>query len=217
MSRFAVVSIAVWMAALASATHCEPTMAATEPAVATPIDVHWVEHQVQFHYLGLTTYYTCDSLREKLIDLLRLAGARRDMAVSTGGCSFSNGAVSPMIHVRLHYYSPTLAGTETSAADLPAPAAVAHWQSVKLADGKPRSIARGDCELIEQFRDHVLKTFEVRNLAGDIVCVPHQLPAFNRMSLSFEALVATHATEEESIQQEKQPKKRDDTMKSERK
>jgi hypothetical protein len=202
----------VLLALVGSAAHGDP-VEAVQPAV----EARWVEHYVQFDYLGLTTYYTCNSLRDKLIELLRVVGARRDLTVRTSGCSLGNGTVSPIIHARMEFRSLVPAPPEPSAPDLPALPIPSHWTKVMITERKPRGIALGDCELVEQFRDRVLKTLEVRNAEIDLACIPHDMPAYNRMTLSFEALTTTRAAEEESLQREKQPMKRDDTFKSERK
>jgi hypothetical protein len=218
MRSFAVVLLGLLVSAARSDP--APSVPGAAPAAAAAelaLEARWVAHRVEFDYLGLTTYYTCDSLRDKLIEFLRAAGARRDLKVWTSGCSFSSGAVSPIIHARMEFRSLSLAPAEPSAPDAPAPAVPSHWTKVRIADRKPLVFSAGDCELMEQLRDRVLKALEVRNVRSDIVCIPHQMPAFNRMTLSFEALTTTRAAEEESMQLEKQPKKRDDTMKSERK
>ncbi len=212
--------LAFLIALLAAASAvAEPPAAPADAASADQgpaIEAVWIEHRVTFDYMGFTTAYNCDSVREKLIDLLRLAGARRDLKVTTSGCDLPNLHVSALVHARLHFFSPALPKAEPNASTLPVVPAMAHWLPVKIEPDHPRSIARGDCELVEQFAQQVLQHFAVRNVDSELRCVPHQLPS-GEMHLHFDALTGTHTSEEESIANAQHPKKHDDELKSERK
>ena len=49
------------------------------------------------------------------------------------------------------------------------------WRPATLAIRTPMDLQAGDCELVEQFRDSVLKKmFTIRNLQDRTTCVPHQ-------------------------------------------
>ncbi len=207
--------LALLVAFLAAAS-AAPNPAAPPEDPPPAIEAAWIERWITFDYLGFTTAYACDSLREKLIDLLRLAGARRDIEVTTGGCADAGLRVSLLVHARMHFRSPALAKTDVSSSTLPVVPAMAHWSPVQITPGHPRSLARGDCELIEQFQHQVLKNFEVRNIESSLRCVPHQLPS-GEMHLDFEALTGTKTSEAESIEFEKHREKRDNEMKSDRK
>jgi hypothetical protein len=207
--------------ALVGAASAAPNPAAAPPdrapdSLGPAIESVWVERRISFDYMGFTTAYNCDSVREKLIDLLRLAGARRDLKVTTSGCDLPNLHVSALVHAHLHFFSPALSNAEPNASTLPVVPAMAHWLPVKIAPDHPRSIARGDCELVEQFEQQVLNNFAVRNVDSELRCVPHQLPS-GEMHLHFEALTGTHTSEEESIATAQQPRKHDNELKSERK
>jgi hypothetical protein len=56
----------------------------------------------------------------------------------------------------------------------PEPGVSGIWQHVELAPNHPFDLGRGECELIEEFRDRVLPLFAVRNVANNVTCVPHQ-------------------------------------------
>jgi hypothetical protein len=216
MHRGVAFLIAVLAASRAAA---DPAVVPADPVPANPtpaIESVWIERWITFDYMGFTTAYTCDSLREKLIDLLRLAGARRDLEVTTSGCSFVSLNVSLLVHARMHFRSPRLPQSEANPSSLQVLPAMSHWAPVQISSDRPRSFSRGDCELIEQFEQQVLKNFEVRNIESDLRCVPHQLPSA-RMHLNFEALTGTKTSEDESIEIEKHRKKPDNEMKSDRK
>jgi hypothetical protein len=219
MNRYSIVLAILFAGSAYAESGTEPT---AEAATDAAVDAVWSEHQVDFHYFGnsleQTIYYQCDSLRAKLERLLRLAGARRDIEVRTSGCYINDAQQSYVIRADLHFHSPTVAklAEPASPGDKPLPAA-AKWQPVKLQLGWTSGFDPGDCLLVEQFTLQVLKHFDVRNLASNLPCGFRHPPPRGKASLSFDALIATHASEEESILAGKQPKKREDELKSERK
>jgi hypothetical protein len=159
-------------------------VSAAEPAAAPESGV-WQKHDVRFDYMGFTTIYTCDGLADKLKLLLMQAGARADAKARTGACAEVSGRPDRMANARLVYYTLAPAGAGSASSDV----VPAQWRKVTLSVDHPRDLQAGDCELIEQFRDAVVKkTFTTRNLAGRITCVPHQI-AGTRFTLEFEALV----------------------------
>ncbi len=188
--------------------------ATTEPA----IDAAWTEHQIDFHFFGndtaKSTYYTCDGIEQKLRVLLLMAGARSDVHIVAAGCGIGVTALSTLITARIHFRSPALAQTGDAAA---APDAVAaQWNTRKLRLGWTYGFDAGDCQLVDQFRLQVLKQLAVRNVTADLDCAVRAPAPRGRTSLAFEALTATRTAEAESIEREKQPKKHDDQIKSER-
>jgi hypothetical protein len=122
-----------------------------------------------------------------------------------------------MIHADLHFHSPTLTPPAKEAAPREPQPATAQWKPVKLQLGRTTGFDAGDCMLVEQFKAQVLKYFDVRNVTANLPCDISVGAPHTKMSLAFEALTATPASEEESILAEKQAKKRDDQLKSERK
>ena len=210
-------------AAYAAVAYAEPDLQAG--AAAAPdgaVDAVWAEHNVDFYFLGdtlqQTVFYECESIRNKLEQLLRLAGARRDLYVRTSGCYDNGGRFSSFVSADLHFHSPTVSRPAESVKtdEQPLPAA-ARWTPVKLQLGWTRGFDSGDCTLVDQFRRQVLKYFDVRNLTSDLTCSVHLPSPRGRANLDFETLIATHAAEEESIQQQQRPKKHDNELKSERK
>jgi len=212
MVRVAIV-VSVLLAGLASSAAAPQS--ANPPAAEPAIDAFWVEHRVDFYYTGYTSQYNCDALRDKLVSLMRLAGARRDIEAIATGCVNPMSSISAFIHASLHFHSPVL---KKPAEYVREPtAAPSHWTRVELRAGPRSLVEQGDCELLEQFRRQLLPYFEVRNIEHGMPCVPHQLPVRGELRLNFEALVGTHTAQEESIQQETQPPTHEEQMKSERK
>ena len=56
-------------------------VAAMEPEPA-PVVATWKEAEIDFTYIGRTSFYTCESLRQKVARILQAAGARDDLHVA---------------------------------------------------------------------------------------------------------------------------------------
>ena len=147
----------------------------------------WKHHRIEFTYMGFTTLYTCDGLRGKVRNLLRHVGAREDMKVTTSGCEFHPGEIARLPHLRLDFHVPAPRESGERDAGAPVPA---EWRPVIIRRDQPRNLGVGDCELVEQFRDHVLPVFATRDLAGRVTCVPHQLSG-SSFDLRFTVLAAS--------------------------
>jgi hypothetical protein len=146
----------------------------------------WQKHDIRFNYVGFTSIYSCDGLADQLKMLLLRAGARADAKVTSGGCAGASGHPDRLANARLVYYTLSPAPAGTAAGD----AVAGQWRKVTFSVDHPRELQSGDCELMEQFRDDVVKkTFATRKLVAQISCVPHQT-AGTRFSLEFETLVA---------------------------
>lgn len=144
----------------------------------------WQRHDLRFQYLGFTTLYSCDGLVSKLRVLLKASGARADLQVVEGSCTEIGGHPDRFAGARLVFHAFMPAAADSSGSGFGA------WRKVHIADGRPFDLSQGDCELVEQFRDLVLrKAFTTRNLTDRLVCVPHQ--GGRSFSLDFEVLVPT--------------------------
>ena len=180
-----------------------------------PVPAVWKLHEETFTFMGITSHYSCDGLAGQLKMLLREAGARDDVKVSSP-CVDPPGGVSPISTARVTFYAlaPPSAAAPV-AAKVPEPparrlgkdvpplrvgpapdeAAVGAWKAVQLHAGKPRDLEPGDCELVEQFERTLLKSFTIRNSASHLSCVPHQI-ALGGIDLRFEVLAALPKTEQ---------------------
>ena len=146
----------------------------------------WQKHDILFQYVGFTSIFSCDGLADQLKMLLVRAGARADARATPGACASGFGQPDRMASARLVYYTLVPAAQDATAAE----AVPGQWRTVALSVDHPRELKEGDCELMEQFRDEVVrKTFTTRNLTAQISCVPHQV-AGTRFSLAFVAFGA---------------------------
>jgi hypothetical protein len=172
--------------------------AAPPPESAATVNAVWVERKVNFTYMPLTSYYSCDGLRDKVRWILRQLGARPDFTVRSRGC--------------IEVQGPELfPGVEIVAA-LPAEATpellqqladdASKRQLAARAAGKPNPVIEatvqfparpkrvefrsgtttlddlqnGDCELMEQLvRNDVFGKLGARVVDSQTHCVPRQV------------------------------------------
>jgi hypothetical protein len=140
----------------------------------------WQKRQVSFVFTGFTTDYSCDGLAVKIAVLLIAAGARADAKAHAGACG-QIGQVDKISVADLDFYTlaPASRTTEGERAD-------GAWRTVVLAERSPRDIARGDCELVEQFKARVLPLFTTREVVDKTTCIPNQA-AGTTINLKFES------------------------------
>ena len=140
---------------------------ASEPGV-------WQRHEYSFEYMGFTSTYSCDGLADKLQLLLLLSGARADAKAEPGACASPFGRPDRFARAKLVFYTLAPAG---AAGGEPGQG---RWRPVSFAARTPIDLQTGDCELIEQFREEVLKKmFTIRNLVDGTRCIPHQQSGSN--------------------------------------
>jgi hypothetical protein len=143
-----------------------------------PVAAVWKEQRLTFTYMGRTSRYSCDGLRDKMMALLMDLGARRDMKVSRVGCFEDRPSTKPA------YLSPSLALVFSSPA-LPDPAAQplhegdlaavdARFEPFTLTSDAFRNLSVADCELVEEFARQILPKLSARDVKSDITCVPYQ-------------------------------------------
>lgn len=161
-----------------------PFAAGAEEAASREVAANWQKHEIEFTYMGFTTRYSCDGLRDKMKLLLRHAGARPDYQVTTRACTDLPGRVEPFPRVRLVFHAAAVPAADAKEVG---EAVLARWKAVGFARNEPRGLDTGDCELVEQFRDRVLPAFTTRNQVSDIRCIPHQLSGTD-FRLSYEVL-----------------------------
>jgi hypothetical protein len=133
----------------------------------------WTPKEAQFTYMGFTTHYTCDGLRDTIRAMLLQLGARKDdLKVTEEPCSGDPDRPNPFPGVRIKMSvlqpAPARLSPDTSMVE-------AHWKPVKLPYRESGIDAAGQCELLEQFNQKILPLFTTRNVDVRASCVPHQL------------------------------------------
>ncbi len=158
--------------------------AAADDTAADEVAAAWKRHEVDLVYMGFTTRYTCGGLKSKVKLLLKHVGARPDMKIQERGCEYGYQMVADFPHLKIVFYAPEI--PEAGSREVGEPV-LGVWKPVSIKRNLPRGLDWGDCELVEQFRDRILSELTMRNVAGDVNCIPHQLIG-NRIDLSFEVL-----------------------------
>lgn len=133
----------------------------------------WTPKEVQFTYMGFTTHYTCDGLRDTVREMLLQLGARKDdLKVYETPCSGDPNRPNPFPGVKIKMSVLTPVSGSTPAGVKPVQA---RWKTVKLPYRENGLNAAGQCELLEQFNKTVMPLFTTRNVDLNATCVPHQL------------------------------------------
>jgi hypothetical protein len=144
----------------------------------SPTQAVWKEKHLSFHYMGRTSRYSCDGLRDKVRAMLLDLGARRDLSITALGCEDAaaqvrRGSVSPSLTIV--FSSPAL--PDSSARPLHAgdlSGVDARFESFAITSDAFHNMEIADCELVEEFAHQVLPKLAIRNLKQDITCVPFQ-------------------------------------------
>jgi hypothetical protein len=132
----------------------------------------WTPRELSFVYLGITTLYSCEGLRDRVREVLLQLGARRDLELQESPCMSLNGPDAfPGVRIKVNILQ--RAAGQGSASG---PGAVSvHWKSVELTSTRNPVTAAGECELLEQIRHEIIPLFATRNVAFGSNCLPHQL------------------------------------------
>jgi len=154
---------------------------------APPAWAVWTPKELRFVYMGFTSHYSCDGLRDKMRVILLQLGARPDMKLRETPCAGQLGRPTefPGVTVNMNVLTPFDAA-KTNAAETPLPA---HWKSVEISTDRDPLREAGDCELIEQVKSLVLPLFTARNIEYRSTCIPNQLQVGGTL-LKAEVLIA---------------------------
>lgn len=202
MSRLRVGVALVSLGLVPVAGHAQTAAADSQPTV----NAVWVEKDIEFTYMGFTSYYSCDGLRDKLRWVLKEIGARPGFKVTVGGCISTGPDVLP--HARITAAMPRAVTPELLAelakdasqrelvarstgktADVNEPTAQfpARARIIEFKDDPLNHIQAGDCELVEQLRDYVFVPLGAKVVEDRMRCTPKQLNLFG-VHLTIEVL-----------------------------
>jgi len=133
----------------------------------------WTPKELRFVYMGFTSYYSCDGLRDKMRAVLLQLGARPDLKLVEVPCSGMGGRPTqfPGVTVNMNVLAPF----DPSSANASATPVPAHWKTVVISTDSDPLREAGDCELIEQVKSRVLPLFYARNVEYHSTCIPNQL------------------------------------------
>ncbi len=133
----------------------------------------WTPKELRFVYMGFTSHYSCDGLRDKMRSILLQLGARPDLTVREVPCSGLAGRPTEFPGVTVHMN--VLAPWDPAKAPPNATPVPAHWKDVEISTDRDPLREAGDCELIEQVKSRVLPLFYARHVDYHSSCIPNQL------------------------------------------
>ena len=152
-----------------------PVAVAQAPAPSTqPAWGVWTAKELRFVYMGFTSHYSCDGLRDKMRAILLQLGARPDLKLREVPCSGMAGRPTEFPGVTANMNG--LAPFDPASANATATPVPAHWKTVVISTDTDPLREAGDCELIEQVKSRVLPLFYARNIDYHSSCIPNQLP-----------------------------------------
>ena len=143
--------------------------AATPPAEI--VTGAWQHHTVMFNYFGVTSLYTCDGLEDQVRQILLHLGARKDAKVYASGCPGPYNTPSNTAWVKADFYTPTPAAAEAEGPDI----VKARWTALEVTPRRPNFMGDGDCELIQEMKDLIIKNFSLRGVEYRTSCFPHEV------------------------------------------
>jgi hypothetical protein len=154
---------AAFLAATATAQAADGVSPApSEPSV-------WQHHHATIDYYGITARYTCDGLEDKVRALLLYFGARADLKVRAIGCAHGLDRPSRITLVNADFDS-------LAAADAGASQTVpGQWVNLTLMPRRPTWMGDGECELMDQLKDLLTKSFSMRNMDYRTSCFPNEI------------------------------------------
>jgi len=167
-----------------------PVASATddEPAGGPVVAGTWEHRHASFHYDGITSLYSCSGLESNIRALLQHMGARKDLTVRAYGCPGGYDAPGRTAIVDVDFYS-LVPSADAKAAN----SVQARWTPVTVSANHPNFIGQGDCELIHEMKDILLKNFSLRDLNYRTDCLPYQVN-INDFSVEAEILEPLPAT-----------------------
>lgn len=164
-----------------SATLSSSAVARTpEPPRALQIvEAVWKVQSLRFAYSGYATVYSCDSLLEKVRDILQVLGARETLRIRSWGCTdmMTHGQMeitleSPVEATPENIQAlTTYDGTQQLIARVrnerldraeELPRFPATWKTVSMSRDRQLKLGASDCELVEQLRRNVFPSMSIR-------------------------------------------------------
>jgi hypothetical protein len=197
------------LAATAVLLHAPMLYAASD---ADAVIAKWQPVDIEFSYLGMTTFYSCDSLEWKLQALLKVIGAHPQTQVSATGCESDGPSRHAFVHISGGVPAPASSVPASTPQDSSKQALIkraggaptleqtefpATRQTIDLGQGRTTLFEAGDCELMEQLARDVLPKLGTTTVQNTVRCFPGHVP-LTTPSLKVDVLVKTRSADEKT-------------------
>jgi len=159
----------------------------------------WRVQEIYFHYMGFTTLYSCDGLRDRMRDFLSQLGAHESAVVNVACSDFTypvrDGSVRMVIAYPVEATDENIQAIEqdekraklltllqkrNKGVEIGAePFEAERLQVVLSSKARAPASAAGDCELLEQIRDRLIKPMGGTVIKDELRCMPYQGTAGN--------------------------------------
>lgn len=151
----------------------------------------WQPVNIDFGYLGTTTFYSCNSLEWKLETLLKSIGAHEKTRVTVTGCDSSGPSRHAFVHISGGIPVPANQVAEPTREQLSKQALIkrlgvaptldqtefpATRKTIDLSQGRAAVFEAGDCELMEQLARNVLPKLGTTTVDTGPRCFPGHAP-----------------------------------------
>lgn len=172
-----------------------------------PVKAVWQVQEIYLSYFGLTTYYSCDGLHDKVRLMVKQLGANEASLVTGAGCTQGSGPEQiPGARIILATAQAATPEVLAEIAKDPKRAELIsrlERKGTKLETGEFDAVRKvvslntknpltdsgaGDCELVEHMRRQVVKKIDAKIVKDDVRCTPGQASIGNSQ-LKLEVLV----------------------------
>jgi hypothetical protein len=160
---------------------------AQSPADESVVEAVWKPQRMNFVYRGYSTLYSCRGLQAKLQKILTTVGARGGIELRAYSCDdelsvarFQIALTSPVeatpenvqqlttYDEREELVARVRGERLQTAEDLQRFPAV--WKTISFARSREMKLAPGDCELVQQLRQHILPRMSVQIVSDRVQC-----------------------------------------------
>jgi hypothetical protein len=150
----------------------------------------WVHKELNFRYVGFTTKYSCDGLRDKMRRVLLDLGARDDLKVTGYACiRVDSPETTPGVRIAMDVLQPASATARQTTGQTAGQTVAAHWKTVDLLADRNLVDAGLDCELVAQLHRDVVPLFATRHVDYSAACSVNN-PLIGGTRLKADVLVA---------------------------
>src|SRR4030095_4878070 len=143
------------------------------------VEAVWKVQSLSFAYSGYATVYSCDSLLEKVRDILQVLGARETLRIRSWGCTdmVTHGRMEITLESPVEATAANVQALTTydSTQQLVArvrnerldraeemPRFPATWKTISMSRDRQLKLGPSDCELVEQLRRDVFPRMSIR-------------------------------------------------------